>query len=105
MSPPPALAEVASIAVLRANAMGDYLVCEPALAAIRVAAPQARITLLGGSFAASALPHRPGPVDEVVLVPYLDGLRQPPSGTGVDDVEVMAESENGQKAEGHEIMH
>jgi hypothetical protein len=24
---------------------------------------------------------------------------------GVDDVEVMAESENGQKAEGHEIMH
>lgn len=88
VSPPPALAEVASIAVLRANAMGDYLVCEPALAAIRVAAPQARITLLGGSFAASALPHRPGPVDEVVLVPYLDGLRQPPSGTGVDDVEV-----------------
>ncbi len=85
---PPALAEVASIAVLRANAMGDYLVCEPALAAIRAAAPQARITLLGGDFAASALPGRPGPVDEVVLVPYLDGVRQPPSGTAVDDAAV-----------------
>lgn len=80
----PALSDVTSIAVLRANAMGDYLLCEPALAAIRAAAPTARITLLGGDFAAVALRGRPGPVDEVVLIPYLDGVRQPPTGGGED---------------------
>jgi len=67
----PDLAAVHSIAVLRANAMGDYLHSEPALAALREAAPQARITLLGGPWAAAALPGRPGPVDEVVLLPQL----------------------------------
>lgn len=67
----PDLGEVASIAVLRANAMGDYLHSEPALAALRAAAPQARITLLGGAWAATALAGRPGPVDEVVLLPEL----------------------------------
>jgi hypothetical protein len=47
------LSEVSSssIAVLRANAMGDYLVSEPALVALRVAAaPQARITLRARCF-------------------------------------------------------
>ncbi len=48
------------------------------LAALRAAAPQAHITLLGGEFAASALAGRPGPVDEVVLIPFTAGVREPP---------------------------
>lgn len=65
----PELPALSRIAVLRANAMGDYLACEPALSALRAAAPTAHITLLGGSWAAAALPGRPGPVDEIVPVP------------------------------------
>jgi ADP-heptose:LPS heptosyltransferase len=81
---PPLLSEVSSIAVLRANAMGDYLVSEPALAALRAAAPQARITLLGGDFAVTALTGRPGPVDEVVLVPPVAGVREAAAGAKPD---------------------
>lgn len=74
MRSPPCLSEVTGIAVMRGNGMGDYLQCEPALAALRAAAPQAWITLLAGAWGASALPGRPGPVDEVVLLPAIDGI-------------------------------
>lgn len=87
----PALAQVESIAVLRANGMGDYLMSEPALTALRTAAPQAAITLLGGEFAAAALVGRPGPVDEVVLVPYTPGLREPPVGQGYGSWDALRE--------------
>lgn len=82
------LGEMQRIAVLRANAMGDYFACEPALAALRAAAPQARITLLGGPWAASALPGRPGPVDEVVLVPPFPGLH---SGAPMDEAAFLSD--------------
>lgn len=55
------LSEVSSIAVLRANAMGDHLVSEPALAALRVAAaPQARITLRARCFDLAVQRHGGG---------------------------------------------
>ncbi len=90
MRRPPDLGGLRAIAVLRANAMGDYLVAEPALAALRAAAPRAAITLLGGDFAAAALPGRPGPVDEVVLMPHMTGLREPPDGQAPDQREAVA---------------
>jgi ADP-heptose:LPS heptosyltransferase len=65
------------IAVLRANGLGDYLMAEPALASVRAAAPEATITLLGSGWEQQALPGRPGPVDEVVAVPWFAGVRTP----------------------------
>jgi ADP-heptose:LPS heptosyltransferase len=73
----PPLTSVESIAVLRANAIGDYLAGEPALTALRTAAPQAHITLLATPWHSAALTGRPGPVDEVVVV-------EPPGGNGTD---------------------
>jgi ADP-heptose:LPS heptosyltransferase len=69
---------VERIAVLRANALGDYIFCLPALDALRAAHPQAEITLLGLPWHAAFLRDRPGPVDRVVVVPPSRGVRDEP---------------------------
>jgi ADP-heptose:LPS heptosyltransferase len=69
------LPDVARIAVLRANGIGDYVVSEPALSALRQAYPDAEITLLGAAHHASLLRDRPGPVDRVVELPLVSGVR------------------------------
>jgi ADP-heptose:LPS heptosyltransferase len=69
---------VERIAVLRANALGDYLFCVPALDAIRAAYPEAEITLLARPWHADFLADRPGPVDRVVVVPPSRGVREEP---------------------------
>ncbi|WP_240506682.1 glycosyltransferase family 9 protein [Thermoactinospora rubra] len=74
---PDALPDVRSIAVLRANAIGDFLLALPALEALRAAYPAARITLLGLAWHRDFLTGRPGPVDEVVALPP-DPLAAPP---------------------------
>ena len=66
---PGPVAGVERIAVLRANALGDFLFTLPALDALRAAYPAARIVLLGRAWHARFLGGRPGPVDEVVPVP------------------------------------
>ncbi|HEU4622276.1 MAG TPA: hypothetical protein VFS42_08620, partial [Burkholderiaceae bacterium] len=68
------LTHVRSIAVLRANAVGDFLVTLPALGALRATYPQARITLLGQAWHARFLVRRPGPIDEVVVLPPIKGV-------------------------------
>lgn len=65
---------VRRIAVLRANALGDYLMSLPALHALREAYPGAEITLVGAPWQARTLPGRPGPVDEVLVLPRVPGL-------------------------------
>jgi ADP-heptose:LPS heptosyltransferase len=67
--------DVRRIAVLRANGIGDYVVSEPALGALREAYPDAEITLLGAAHHAALLEGRPGPVDRVVVLPLVDGVR------------------------------
>lgn len=63
MNPHPRFEGVRKIAVLRANALGDYVFSLPALDALRAAYPQAEIVLLGQPWHARFLAGRPGPLD------------------------------------------
>jgi ADP-heptose:LPS heptosyltransferase len=73
--------DVRKLAVLRVNAIGDYLVSLPALEALRAAYPAAELVLLGSGWHADFLAGRPGPVDRCVPVPPTVGVRddRPPS--------------------------
>lgn len=64
-----AIPGVRRIAVLRANALGDFLLAEPALAALRAAYPDAEISYLGAGWHPGWLAGRPGPWDRVEAVP------------------------------------
>lgn len=66
---------VRRLAVLRANGVGDYVVAEPALAALRTAYPTAQITLLGAAHTRPLVEDRPGPCDRHVQVPPTGGVR------------------------------
>lgn len=68
---------VRKIAVLRANALGDYIFTIPALEALRAAYPDAEIVLLGKAWHRAFLPGRPGPVDRVEVVPPYPGVSGP----------------------------
>ncbi len=70
------LSGVSKIAVLRANAVGDFLFSLPALEALRHAYPDAEIVLLGRRWHAAFLDGRPGPVDRVEVVPAWRGVSE-----------------------------
>ena len=72
---------VASIAVLRANGIGDYVFGLPALGALRQAYPEARITLLGRPWHEAFLAQRPGPLDEVRCLPVAPEEPETPEAT------------------------
>ncbi|MEU5549268.1 MULTISPECIES: glycosyltransferase family 9 protein [unclassified Micromonospora] len=72
--------DVARIAVLRANALGDFIFVLPALDALRTAYPGAEIVLLGAPWHAELWTDRPGPVDRVEVVPPAPGIRAAGSG-------------------------
>ncbi|TMR98717.1 glycosyltransferase family 9 protein [Nonomuraea basaltis] len=76
---------VERIAVLRANALGDYLMAVPALEALKRAYPGARLTLLGTAWHAEFLTGRPGPVDDVVALPPISGVSTSETGHPVPD--------------------
>jgi ADP-heptose:LPS heptosyltransferase len=69
--------DVARIAVLRANAIGDLMFSLPALDALRAAYPGAEITLLGAPWHVDFLRHRPSPVDRCLAVPASEGVWLP----------------------------
>lgn len=71
---------VCRIAVLRCNALGDYLMTTPALAALRRTYPDAEIVLVGARWHAEFLRGRPGPVDRVAVLPEVPGLAGQPRG-------------------------
>ncbi|MGC4792698.1 glycosyltransferase family 9 protein [Micromonospora saelicesensis] len=74
------LPDVRRIAVLRANALGDFIFALPALDALRSAYPSAEIVLLGAPWHAKLWRDRPGPVDRVLVVPPAAGIRTPEPG-------------------------
>ncbi len=61
---------VRKIAVLRANALGDFIFALPALQALREAYPAAEIVLLARDWHKAFLEGRPGPVDRVIPIPH-----------------------------------
>ncbi|MEV4469900.1 glycosyltransferase family 9 protein [Nonomuraea sp. NPDC049504] len=80
------VADVRRIAVLRANALGDYLMAVPALDALKRAYPEAQLTLLATPWHAAFLTGRPGPVDDVVALPPITGVSTYESGRSAPDV-------------------
>jgi ADP-heptose:LPS heptosyltransferase len=69
------LPNIHKIAVLRANALGDFIFTLPALETLRKTYPQAEIVLLGLPWHASYLAQRPSPIDRVIIVPPYEGVR------------------------------
>ncbi|MFF5172794.1 glycosyltransferase family 9 protein [Micromonospora sp. NPDC000089] len=72
--------DVRRIAVLRANALGDFIFLLPALESLRAAYPEAEIVLLGAPWHAKFWRDRPGPVDRVLVIPPATGIRAPDPG-------------------------
>lgn len=69
---------VRSILALRPNAIGDFMFSLPALHALRHSYPQAKIVLLGKQWHAEFLHGRPGPIDEVIVMPPFPGVGAAP---------------------------
>jgi ADP-heptose:LPS heptosyltransferase len=65
---------VKKIAVLRANALGDFIVTLPALHALRKTYPDSEIVLLGKTWHEQFLRRGRTPVDRVIVMPPIKGL-------------------------------
>ena len=76
---------VRRIVVLRANGLGDHVVAQPALAALRAAYPAATITLVASPPVVALLAGRPSAVDEVLAAPRVAGVRGEPGPDGPPD--------------------
>ncbi len=70
--------DVRKIAILRANALGDFIVTLPAIEALRAAYPEAGITLLGRPWHHTFLVGGRTPVGWVEVVPVMEGIREEP---------------------------
>lgn len=99
----PLVPDVRKIAVLRANALGDFLFALPALEALRAAYPQAEIVLLARQWHADFLAGRPGPVDRVVVLPPIPGVSERPGAEQADDPQARAAFFAAMRAEGFDL--
>jgi ADP-heptose:LPS heptosyltransferase len=73
--------KVAKIAILRANAIGDFIVTLPAIHAIHRAYPGAELVLLGKPWHKEFLEQKENesgrtPIDRVLVIPFTEGLRE-----------------------------
>lgn len=68
--------DVKKIALLRANAIGDFLVTLPAIYALRATYPKAEIVLLGKPWHKEFLKPGRTPVDRVIVLPVMAGMRE-----------------------------
>jgi ADP-heptose:LPS heptosyltransferase len=76
--------DVAKIAVLRGGGLGDLMFALPAVAALRAAYPRAALTLLGTPVHRELLRSTQGPLRDVRILPFAEGVRPGPE----DAVEV-----------------
>jgi ADP-heptose:LPS heptosyltransferase len=76
--------DVAKIAVLRGGGLGDLMFALPAVAALRAAYPRAALTLLGAPVHRELLRSTQGPLRDVRILPFAEGVRPGPE----DAVEV-----------------
>lgn len=65
---------VKKIAIVRANALGDFIFSLPALSAIKNRFPEAEIVYLGNAWHQGFLEGRPGPINRVVVIPRCQGM-------------------------------
>jgi ADP-heptose:LPS heptosyltransferase len=70
------VSNVKKIAILRANALGDFIVTLPAIHAIRSAYPDAELILLGRPWHKDFLAAKRTPIDRVIVIPIMPGLRE-----------------------------
>lgn len=68
---------VRKIAVLNPSAVGDFIATLPALHALKAAYPHAHIVYVGKQWLAELLQDRPGPIDQVALIPPVPGVGAP----------------------------
>jgi ADP-heptose:LPS heptosyltransferase len=94
------LSDVRKIAVLRPNAVGDFVFALPALHALKYAYPEAELVLLGLAWHAGFLHGRPGPVDRVLVVPPLAGVGLAPD---ADDAQARRSLVAAMRDEGFDI--
>lgn len=69
---------VKKIVVLNPSAIGDFVVTLPAVHALKSAYPSAHILYVGKKWHADLLRGRPGPIDDVAVVPPVPGVGAPP---------------------------
>ena len=94
--------DVASIAVLRPNQIGDFMFALPALAALRETYPAARIVYLGRAWHKAFLDGRTPLVDEVVVLPPVPGVGAPPD--AVVDLDAVNSACAALRARGFDIV-
>ena len=70
--------EVRRILVFRPSAVGDFVFALPCLQALKSAWPQAHLAYVGRPWHEQFLTGRPGPVDEVLVLPPCPGIGLPP---------------------------
>ena len=73
--PAPVVPGVRRLAVLRGGGLGDLLVAEPAISALRAAYPGAELVLLGAAHHRALVEGRPSPVDRLEPVPLVHAGR------------------------------
>ncbi len=67
--------DVSRIVVLRGGGLGDVIFAIPAMAALKAAYPEATLTLLGTPVHQALIAATQGPVDEVRVLPFSEGVR------------------------------
>jgi ADP-heptose:LPS heptosyltransferase len=99
----PALDGVRRIAVLRPNAVGDFVFALPALHALKHTYPGAELVFIGKEWHRAFLAGRPGPVDRVAVIPVVPGVGMPAAEPDADSATDSATAPGAVTVDAHAI--